>query len=164
MAQRFEPTLFDKLFGAADVSERGWTLEQLKESVARDLEALLNTRTALTEESLEGYPHAAASVLTYGMRDFADLCLTSDEDQKKVCAAVKLAVERHEPRLVNVTAAVRVQRRPVLRVQIQIEGTLRAAQESGAVRFSAMLKPWSQQYLVKHTPATEDLPAEEGPA
>lgn len=56
MAQRFEATLFDKLFGAADVSERGWKLEQLKESVARDLEALLNTRTALTEESLEGYP------------------------------------------------------------------------------------------------------------
>lgn len=75
------------------------TIEQLKASVARDLEALLNTRVAIPEEQLSMYPRCRTSVLNYGVRDFAGMCLTSSEDRKIICDYLKVAIQCYEPRL-----------------------------------------------------------------
>lgn len=76
MAQEkgFAPGVLDRLMGASEASasrrtNQPMTLEQLKISVARDLEALLNTRIAIPEEHLNMYPRCRASVLNYGVRD-----------------------------------------------------------------------------------------------
>ena len=46
MIKGFEPSLFDKLFDDPPLAavRRKLSLDELKDSVARDLEALLNTR------------------------------------------------------------------------------------------------------------------------
>ncbi|MDQ2820047.1 MAG: type VI secretion system baseplate subunit TssE, partial [Pseudomonadota bacterium] len=72
------------------------------ESVTRDLEALLNTRCALCDAHLEDYPSVMRWVWNYGLIDFAGMCITSDTDQHRIYTAVRLATERHEPRLKNV--------------------------------------------------------------
>ena len=59
---RFPPTLLERLFDdtAHLPSEanplRRWGIDELKDSVARDLEVLLNSRAGLTEEDMALFP------------------------------------------------------------------------------------------------------------
>src|SRR5690349_4403102 len=61
---------------------RSQLLEQLKASVKRDLEWLLNTKQSIVKLPV-GSGHLARSLLTYGVPDFttASLTLSSDQDQ-----------------------------------------------------------------------------------
>lgn len=133
-------SLFDRLLGE-NLS--------LKDSVARDLEDLLNTRCALPPELLRAYPECASSVLNYGLADFAALCAGSHEDKSRICASLRQAVERHEPRLRNVQ--VRMEKRPgsVNRVDFAISAILHVPGAREPVSFSAMLQPSSLHYSIK---------------
>src|SRR5574343_1519380 len=64
MNKGFEPSLFDKLFDDQPMGavRRRLSLEQLKDSVARDLEALLNTRVVFDSEKAATFPLTARSV------------------------------------------------------------------------------------------------------
>jgi type VI secretion system protein ImpF len=158
--QRYLPALFDRLIEddtSARESSRG-TLEELKNSIARDLEALLNTRTALSEEMLADYPEVAASVANYGLVDFAGMCISSDTDQKRICAGVELAVARHEPRLHAVTAALRVRASGINRIDFVISAQFKSSGSEERVRFDAVLEQSSQQYSIRHS--TARMPAE----
>ena len=59
--KRFEPSFLDKLFDdephlPASPAMRQLSLDELKSTVARDVEAILNTRIALTEHELATLP------------------------------------------------------------------------------------------------------------
>jgi len=150
MGRRYAPGLFDRLTagGRPHDGAAGWSLEQLKDAVARDLEDLLNTRAALHDSALEGYPEVGRSILSYGLIDFAGMCLTSDEDKKKICAAVERAVARHEPRLYAVSAALQTTGVTVNRIDIVIRARLKADPAVELVLFDAVLKPSTQQYTI----------------
>jgi type VI secretion system protein ImpF len=147
MQQRYAPGLFDRLMDELPRA-RDWSLEQLKDAVARDLEALFNSRAALADAVLEPYPEVRSSILNYGLIDFAGMCLTSDVDKQQICAAVRLAIDRHEPRLYAVSAALRASEALVNRVDIVISARLRADPAAELVRFDAVLKPSTQQYAI----------------
>jgi type VI secretion system protein ImpF len=63
MSQRYAAGLFDRLTasGRAHDGGAGWSLEQLEDAVARDLEDLFNTRAALQDSVLEACPEVARS-------------------------------------------------------------------------------------------------------
>jgi type VI secretion system protein ImpF len=145
----FTPSLLDRLLGEHDVD--GLTLEQFKDSVARDLEDLLNTRCALPASMLTAYPECARSIVNYGLIDFAGMCLSSSEDRSRICAALKAAIDRHEPRLRNVQA--RLEREPgaINRVRFAISATLAGMPYSEAVSFDAVLQPSSQHYSINRS-------------
>lgn len=140
----FVPGLLDRLMGAPQPS----TVEQVKDSVARDLEALLNTRLAIPSSAFDGYPLARASVLDYGLADFGGMCLASSEDREAICASIKRAIETHEPRLTDVAAS--IQRRPgaVNRLDFVITAKLQLDASSEPVNFNAVLQPSSLRYSV----------------
>lgn len=52
-------------------------IDQPKDSVARDMEALLNTRLAVPVETFADYPEAKPSILHDGLVEFAGYCLSS---------------------------------------------------------------------------------------
>ena len=141
----FTPGLLDRLLGT---HAGGLTLEQYKDSVARDLEDLLNTRCALPEELLRGYPECARSIVNYGLADFAGLCLSSFDDRARVCAALKAAIERHEPRLRNVQARLEREQGTINRISFAITGTLAGLPLREAVSFDAVLQPSSLHYSI----------------
>lgn len=154
MFQLYPPGLLDRLLddmppNAVRLTAADWTLDQLKNAITRDLEALLNTRCALGADALSAYPEASRSILSYGLIDFADMCLSSDVDQKKICAAVQLTVERHETRLHDVRAALRIHPESVNRIDFVIAGRLKADPSGERVHFDAKLKPSSQQYSIR---------------
>ncbi|MCE1239537.1 MAG: type VI secretion system baseplate subunit TssE [Azonexaceae bacterium] len=150
MIKGFEPSLFDKLFDEQPMgaARRRLSLDQLKDSVARDLEALLNTRSVLDEESLEAYPLAGRSVAGFGLIDFAGLSLANIHDRRRICASIESAVAAHEPRLRDVQVELELHRKTVNALYFSINAILvvRPAQEP--VSFDALLQPTSLQYSI----------------
>jgi type VI secretion system protein ImpF len=144
----FTPGLMDRLMGAAG---HAMGLEQLKDAVARDLEDLLNTRAALPEPLLQAYPECAASVINYGLIDFAGLCLSSSEDRARICASLKAAIERHEPRLRQVQARIEPRAGTVNRVDFIISGVLALSAAYEPVSFDAVLQPSTLHYSINHS-------------
>lgn len=155
MIKGFEPSLFDKLFDDLPVGAARWrlSLEQLKDSVARDLEALLNTRVIFSAEDQQAFPLAARSVAGFGLSDFAGLSLANVYDRQRICSAIASAIAAHEPRLRNVRVELELHRKTVNALYFSINAVLfvRPAQEH--VAFDALLQPTSLQYSVsRHRP------------
>lgn len=146
-----KPGLLDRLMDERPDAGRGMPLtsEQLKDSVARDLEALLNTRLAFDPAILNGYPEARASMLHYGLQDFAGYCLTSSVDRAAVCTSIQDAIEAHEPRLREVTATLDAAPGSVNRLSFIIHARLALPDSSEPVNFNAVLQPSSLHYAVK---------------
>ncbi|MGW8393549.1 type VI secretion system baseplate subunit TssE [Pseudoduganella sp. HUAS MS19] len=144
----YRPGLLDRLLGSRP-GTRFLSQEQLKESVAHDLEALLNTRTALPQQQLQAYPECACSVLNFGLADFAGLSHSSSEDRLRICSSIRQAVERHEPRLCNVQVTLAQRTGAVNRIDIVIAGVLRVQGVNEAVSFSAALQPSSLHYSIR---------------
>ncbi|OEZ86511.1 protein 25-like lysozyme [Janthinobacterium sp. HH104] len=148
----YVPGLFDRLMGDGGAAAGGvavrLSLEQLKDAVARDLEELLNTRVALPPGALDAYPECAASIVNYGLIDFAGMCLSSSDDRARICAALKAAIERHEPRLRNVRARLEREAGAINRVGFVISGTLAVKASGETVNFDAVLQPSSLRYSI----------------
>lgn len=165
MTQRYAPGLLDRLMGEAPPAAGGvhapaspgaaWTRDHLKDAVARDLEDLFNTRAALADDALIAYPEVGKSVFNYGLTDFAGLCLTSDADQKKICAALRLAVERFEPRLHVVSATLLAPDALINRVDFVICAWLKGDSMAELVQLNATLKPSTQQFAIRRSAAAD---------
>lgn len=146
------PGLLDRLMDPRHHAVGGvlprMSAEQLKDSVARDLEALLNTRLALPAETFDRYPEAKKSVLNYGLIDFAGYCLSSSDERAAICASLVAAVVAHEPRLSGVTAALESEPGSVNRLNFVINGTLTLESGAEPVNFNAVLQPSSLHYAI----------------
>jgi type VI secretion system protein ImpF len=149
------PGLLDRLMGERAHPGRAG-VEQLKDNVARDLEALLNARAGLPPEAFDAWPLARASILNYGLTDFAAFCLSSSEDRAAICACLKDAIERHEPRLKNVSATLAPEQGGVNRLNFVINATLHAGPGAAVVpvNFNAVLQPNSLNYAVSKAAAS----------
>lgn len=150
------PGLLDRLMGQQAQPGRA-SVEQLKDNVARDLEALLNARVGLPSDAFDAYPLARASILNYGLTDFAAFCLSSSEDRAAICACLKEAIERHEPRLKNVSSVLAPGQGGVNRLSFVINATLHAGPGAAVVpvNFNAVLQPSSLNYAIsKAAPST----------
>jgi len=143
------PGLLDRLMGATQAPPAGRPgIEQLKDCVARDLEALLNTRAACSPAHFDAYPEARASILNYGLLDFAAFSLSSSEDRAAICASLKDAIERHEPRLAQVSATLQLEPGSVNRLNFVIHATLKIDGADEPVNFNAVLQPSSLHYAI----------------
>jgi len=154
----FTPGVLDRLMNERPDGAAELTIEGIKDLVARDLEALLNARVALPAGAFDSFPLAGASILNYGLLDFAAFCLTSAEDRAAICASIKSAIDTHEPRLRDVSASLVPLAGSVNRLDFVIHARLAlpdAPDAAGdAVNFSAVLQPSSLHYAVKRTART----------
>ena len=149
----FAPGLFDKLMGLESRSKSHGvvtrlTLEELKDTVARDLESLLNTRAVVHEDKLKPYPECSKSIIAYGLNDFAGMSLASTDDRAYICRCLEKSIGCHEPRLRNVQASLEIQDGSINRLNFAITALLvvNAAQEP--VNFDAVLQPSTLQYSI----------------
>ena len=120
----------------------------LKDSVARDLEALLNTRAVMRNDLLPHYSQCARSVITYGLTDFAGLSLSSATDRDYVCLCIETAILRHEPRLHGAKATLEVAHGAINRLNFAITATLVLKSGEEDVSFDAVLQPSSLHYSI----------------
>jgi type VI secretion system protein ImpF len=145
----YVPGLLDRLMGETGLggTARG-AVEQLKDSLARELEALLNTRLGFPPGRFDATPELRSSILNYGLADFAGFCLSSSEDRAAICASLKDAIERHEPRLKNVSASLEREAGSVNRLHFVIHATLHMADGVEPVDFNAVLQPSNLHYAI----------------
>ncbi|MEN3069618.1 type VI secretion system baseplate subunit TssE [Uliginosibacterium sediminicola] len=150
----FLPTLFERLFDDAPHREaeadplRRWSVEELKDSVIRDLESLLNNRTALTTAALAVYPQSRRSLISYGMEDFVGLSLANPGDRALICRTLEEAIAIHEPRLRDVLVHLEADRSSIGCLQFSISAVLYVAPANEPVSFDALLHPNTQQYSI----------------
>lgn len=98
------PALMDRFERApAGRDDFGIDARQLKESVARDLEWLLNTRVWPPPEANEfkGLDESSRSNLNYGIPDLSIFSWTSASDATVIARAVEKAIRDFEPRLLS---------------------------------------------------------------
>lgn len=149
----FSPGVFDKLLGTrGSTALHGglvrFSMDELKDAVARDLEALLNTRAAMAPDLLAQFPECSRSILNYGLRDFAGMSLSSSDDRAHICRSLEQAISRHEPRLQNVRAFLEVQEGVVNRLNFAISALLIVHPAREPVSFDAVLQPSTLQYSI----------------
>ena len=151
----FTAGLFDRLDETTEPpagnrrDTRAQAVDDAMRSVTRDLQALLNTRCGLPPGAFTPHPAVSSSILNYGLIDFAGMCMNSDADQQEICKAVQLAIQRHEPRLHNVTVTLQRARTSINRVEFVITAQLKNTSMSVALSFNAVFRPSLQQYSIE---------------
>lgn len=107
---QLRPSVLDRLIaptGSARLSSLETIgLRDLYESVARDLDWLLNTKRWLPDP-LENFPEADESILTYGLPDLSIYSWRNHADAVSICRLLEETIRRFEPRLRARTVQVR---------------------------------------------------------
>jgi type VI secretion system protein ImpF len=104
---RITPSVLDRLIdeepniSSEPPKSRSRSLVELKQSVRRDLEWLLNTRQYIGEldKNLEQVPK---SVAMFGLPDFTGASAKSPSEQKRLIKQIETAVKFFEPRFLDV--------------------------------------------------------------
>lgn len=125
------------------------SVEQLRDAVARDLEALLNARAPVDFDDLQKMPHARDSVLTFGVRDFVGRVLSNSEEQRYVARSLATAIQTHEPRLAQVQVMFDHRAGASINsLSFTIRAMLIVHPNNEAVSFDAVLQPSMARFAV----------------
>jgi type VI secretion system protein ImpF len=148
----YAPSLLDKLLGAGSGARDGTavrlSVEQVKDSVARDIEMFLNAHQNHSAEDLRGMPHAARSMLTLGLIDISSMSLASSNDRRRITEAIRDGLTTHDRRLSHVEVGVREANGSATNLSFTIRAQLLLSPNSEHVVFDAVLQPGSQRYDV----------------
>jgi type VI secretion system protein ImpF len=132
------------------IASRSKNLRQLKQSVMRDLEWLLNTR-----QIAEGVPselhEVNHSVVAYGLPDFTTINHKSPADQNRMRRAIENTVSIFEPRLEDVIVTIESSSESLRMMRFRIDARLKVDPAPEPVTFDTTLQLSSGQYMLKET-------------
>ncbi|WP_111893509.1 type VI secretion system baseplate subunit TssE [Acinetobacter sp. MB5] len=143
----FRSTLFDRLTPEHD-HVQGLSIQQLRESVARDLEDLLNSRVAKLDQDMSQYPLVSQSILQFGIIDFVGLSTANPLDRDKICQSIEQSIAAHEPRLKQAKVEMLLDGHNMGSLCLSIQAYLNIHPLYEPVIFDALLKPTTQQYVI----------------
>ncbi|KGM42326.1 hypothetical protein JY96_17475 [Aquabacterium sp. NJ1] len=147
-------SVFDRLIDDGRDTPEGLmqtcSIEQMRDAVARDLERLLNARTALDFESHLLGQHTSRSVFCFGVRDFVGRALSSSEDRRHISRSLSHAIETHEPRLKQVVVDFNEGHLSSSSLRFTIRALLVIRPTKESVSFDAELQPALSTYRVTY--------------
>lgn len=156
--RRVVPGLLDRLLDdePETTSEPPWregqVVRELKRSLRRDLEDLLNTRRPLADLP-EGLVELPASLVNYGLPDLQSLEIRETHDIQRLCRLIEDCIRRFEPRLRNVTVTAQVEpgrERPLdRRLRFAIEAMLVADPLREAIQIRSAVDAATNAILVE---------------
>lgn len=127
---------------------RARRLEELKASVRRDLEALLNTRWRCVSPPA-GMTELGQSLVNYGLEDFTSADMASDEQREALRRAIEGAIRRNEPRLHGVVVTILDTEDSLERtLRFRVEAVLRADPAPEPVDFDTVMEPVSRSFAI----------------
>ncbi|ENV70185.1 MULTISPECIES: type VI secretion system baseplate subunit TssE [Acinetobacter] len=144
----FRSTLFDRLFAEQENGLSGMSIQQLRESVARDLEDLLNSRIAKFDRNMDEFPLVKKSILQFGIIDFIGLSTANPLDRDKICQSIEQSITAHEPRLKQIKVDMLFDGHNMGALCLSIQAYLNIHPLYEPVFFDALLKPTTQQYVI----------------
>ena len=129
---------------------RSQSLRQLKDSLRRDLEWLLNTRKIAVPPD-EGLKELNKSVYIFGLPDFTGYKASSPADHAKLLRIIQNTVKLFEPRLANIKVVPIDAGGTLSRtLRLRIEGLLLIDPAPEHVTFDTVLQLTSGQYEVQN--------------
>jgi type VI secretion system protein ImpF len=149
-----QPSLIDRLLDDAPDNRRpeptqAFDLTRLKAALARDLEALLNTRIVDLSEQLTDFPEAEHSMLQFGIPDLSGLSLLNPEHREMLRERLRRAIEHHEPRLSGVRVSLDAPRELERHLRFRVDAILKVHPHRPPVMFDATLQLSSNVYRVQ---------------
>ncbi len=149
--RRFASSLLDRLVLDDAHAGTDHSLSDLRRSVTRDLENLLNTRREWLGEISDDLPEVARSLTAYGLPDFTNRDLGVDDDRRFVERTIQQVIEIFEPRLERIVVSVDDARSVKISrsVHFRIDAHLRVDPQPEPVVFDAVLELQSKQYEVR---------------
>jgi len=151
---RITPSVLDRLLDfEPDVSREApsshsKSLRELKLSVRRDLEWLLNSR-ALPEEIDEGLEEVKKSVLVYGLPDITGISAKSHIEQKRLTESLENAIKIFEPRFLNLKVTLEPVNNIERMLKFRIEARLNVEPTPEPIAFDTVLQLGSGEFEVK---------------
>ena len=129
-------------------ASRFQSLRELKNSVRRDIEALLNTRVPVysIDENLD---EIKRSVATFGLPDFTAMGVTQADEQARMTAVIQEAIETFEPRFVGVRVFLEPVDALAKQVRFRIEANLDIEPSPEPVVFDTLLQPGNSAFTVQ---------------
>lgn len=150
---RVTPSLLDRLIdyepGSSQEAPRSRSnsLRELKQSVQRDLEWLLNTRAYFgnTDERLE---EVRKSVAFYGLPDFTGVSAKSHLEQTRMTKAIETAIKNFEPRFLDLRVTLEPLSTTDKSLRFRIEANLNMEPTPEPVVFDTVLQLGSTDFKV----------------
>ena len=149
------PSVFDRLIDDEPYNSREaprsqtQTMREIRESVMRDLENLLNTRWRCKSWPPQ-LKELDASLINYGIPDFSSIDLSSDMDRHSLREAIEVAIRTYETRFVSVAVEVPKRRKTGDRtLHFIIRAELHATPAPEPIVFDSKLEPSEQLFRVK---------------
>jgi type VI secretion system protein ImpF len=148
-------SLLDRLIDEAPDRQRdpalspGESLEALRRSVRRDLEALLNAHRRWRSWP-QGYTELGLSPVGYGISDFAAGAFSDPQRREKLRLEVEEAIRRFEPRLTHLSVTL-VEPKDELEavLRLRIEAMLRAEPAPEPIAFDTLVDAANAEVVVK---------------
>jgi type VI secretion system protein ImpF len=148
------PSVLDRLIdyepekSHENLALRAASLSQLKQSVKRDLEWLLNTRYVEDEVS-PSLKEVNNSLAIYGLPDFSHLSFKNSANLLRLRNVVKNAITIFEPRLEDVEVTIESMRDGERQVRFRVDARLRVEPKPEPITFDTMLQLGNGQYIVQ---------------
>ncbi|WP_353173462.1 type VI secretion system baseplate subunit TssE [Acinetobacter rudis] len=143
----FRATLFDRLI-TANEQGKGLSIQQLRESIANDLEDLLNSRVAKINRPLDDLSFVKHSIIQFGIIDFVGLSTANPLDRDKICQSIEQSITAQEPRLRQIKVEMLVDNDNKGALCLSIHAFLNIHPLYEPIVFDALLKPTTQQYVI----------------
>jgi type VI secretion system protein ImpF len=151
---RVTPSLLDRLVDLEPKASqeapksRSNSLRELKQSVQRDLEWLLNTRAYFgnLDERLE---EVNKSVAVYGLPDFTGVSAKSHLEQTRMTKAIETAIKNFEPRFIDLRVTLEPISTTDKSLRFRIEANLNIEPSPEPITFDTVLEVGGGSFLVK---------------
>lgn len=116
--------------------KKTYNVEQMRESVLRELLELLDTRVTFNKQNFEDVDFYEKSVFGlkcgypffYGISDFSFYDISNAQGQKTLEDEIKTAIEIFEPRLENVTISIKGTSQETQSINLQLDASLRVGE------------------------------------
>lgn len=125
------------------------SIHQIKKTVTRDLEAMLNTRQEQLEELPAEFAEVRRSLCMYGLPDFTACSVHNTHDRNVIRRAIERTIATFEPRLERVRVLIDTPQAHEQAVHFRIEAMLRVEPSPEPVMFDATLQLQTQEYVVQ---------------
>jgi type VI secretion system protein ImpF len=121
----------------------------LKASVRRDLEWLLNCRQSIIP--LPPGSRLSESLLSFGLPDLTHSSMSSAEDQDFLRRAIERAIARFEPRLTNVVVTLLDGGGPDRALRFRIDAMLRVEPNPEPIVFDSVLRLPTRDFVIEES-------------
>ena len=155
VTQALTPSILDRLLDfdpsrkvEAAIS-RSQVIKELRESVRRDLEFLLNTRKRCVED-ISQWDELEYTVLNYGIPDATGVNIGAEDAREEFAKIIEKTVIKYEPRFKSVTITVLNDANSIDRTfRFRIDALLKVEPAVKPVVFDSSLEPVTRSFNVR---------------